>query len=367
VLDELDRALIHALRIDGRAPYSRLAEALEVSAQTVARRYQRLRAEAGLRVVGVLDARTAGQAQWLVRLTAGPHAAQDLARSLARRADTSWVKLTSGGTEITTIINTSMHPAENSLLLRDIPRTAAITAVSAHLLLHVYQGGPRYWRGPAGVLTSEQRGLLESRGAAADPVDPVDPGAATGAAAAGDAPAPSSPPSPLPTPSTSDEAGSRPYPLTPSDHGLLAGLRQDGRASHAELAVGTGLSPATVARRLADLEAAGALFYDVEVDSVLLGAPAQALLWMSVAPADQHEVATTLAGHEELAFVAATTGPSNLVANALCSDPDDLHRYLVHRLGALPAIRSIETAPVLRTLKASGPWQAYTSTSTVPK
>ena len=344
MLDELDRALIHALRIDGRAPYSRLAEALEVSAQTVARRYQRLRADAGLRVVGVLDARTAGQAQWLVRLTAGPHAAQDLARSLARRADTSWVKLTSGGTEITTIMNTSMHPAENSLLLRDIPRTAAITAVSAHLLLHVYQGGPRYWRGPAGVLTAEQRRLLDPRGAAADAADAA---AETGPADPVDA--------------------SRRYPLTPSDHGLLAGLRQDGRASHADLAAGTGLSPATVARRLADLQAAGALFYDVEVDSVLLGAPAQALLWMSVAPADLHEVAGTLAEHEELAFVAATTGPSNLVANALCSDPDDLHRYLVHRLGALPAIRTIETAPVLRTLKASGPWQAYTSTSTVPK
>lgn len=362
MLDELDRALIHALRIGGRAPYSRLAEALEVSAQTVARRYQRLRAHAGLRVVGVLDARTAGQAQWLVRLTAGPHAAQDLARSLARRADTSWVKLTSGGTEITTIINTSMYPAENSLLLRDIPRTAAITAVSAHLLLHVYQGGPRYWSGPGGSLTPEQRRMLDPRGAAADPIAAAE---ASGAAAAGygAAPAPSSPPSP---PAVGG-AGSRPYPLTPSDHGLLAGLRQDGRASHAELAAGTGLSPATVARRLADLEAAGALFYDVEVDAVLLGAPAQALLWMSVAPADLHDVATTLAEHEELAFVAATTGPSNLVANALCTDPDDLHRYLVHRLGALPAIRTIETAPVLRTLKASGPWQAYTSTSTVPK
>jgi DNA-binding Lrp family transcriptional regulator len=347
VLDDLDRALIHALRSDGRAAYSRIGEALGVSAQTAARRYRRLQAEAGLRVVGVLDARGAGQAQWLVRLTAGPHAAQDLARSLARRADTSWVKLTSGGTEITTIINTSMHPADNALLLRDIPRTAAITAVSAHCLLHVYQGGPRYWRGPAGTATSARPGLPGSGSGDGDARHEAAAEEGGGAARG---------------------AGPRPYPLTAADHDLLAALRQDGRASHADLAGATGLSPATVARRMADLEAAGVLFYDVEVDAALLGAPTQALLWMSVAPADLHAVATTLAGHEELAFVAATTGPSNLVANALCADPDGLHRYLVHRVGALPAIRTIETAPVLRTLKASGPWRAaYTSTSTVPK
>ncbi len=36
--DDLDRGLIHALHIDGRAPFSRIAAVLGVSAQTVARR-----------------------------------------------------------------------------------------------------------------------------------------------------------------------------------------------------------------------------------------------------------------------------------------------------------------------------------------
>lgn len=343
MLDDLDKALIHALRIDGRAPYSRIAAALDVSAQTVARRYQRLRAEASLRVIAVLDARRAGQAQWLVRLTAGPHAAQDLARSLARRADTSWVKLTSGGTEITTIINTSMYPADDSLLLRDIPRTASITAVSAHCLLHVYQGGPRYWRGPAGGLTPAQEQLLRRS---------PRPGLGAGAG---------------PEPGPSTRATSIPRPLTSADRGLLAELRRDGRTGHAELAAASGLSPATVAKRLDELEASGTIFYDVEVDSAMLGAPVQALLWMSVAPAHLHSVATTLAEHEELAFVAATTGPTNLVANALCADPDDLHRYLAHRLGALPAIHTMETAPVLRTLKASGPSAPGPARALIPR
>ena len=51
----------------------------------------------------------------------------------------------------------------------------------------------------------------------------------------------------------------------------------------------------------------------------------------------------------------ATTGPTNLIAHALCPDPAPLHRYLIHRLGALPAIHTLHTAPVLETLKAAGP------------
>ena len=66
-------------------------------------------------------------------------------------------------------------------------------------------------------------------------------------------------------------------------------------------------------------------------------------------------MATTLARHKEIAFVAATTGPTNLVAQILCNDPSDLHHYLTHRLGALDGIRSLETAPVLQTLKAASP------------
>jgi DNA-binding Lrp family transcriptional regulator len=41
-IDRLDRQLLHALQIDGRAPFRRLASVLGASEQTVARRYRRL-------------------------------------------------------------------------------------------------------------------------------------------------------------------------------------------------------------------------------------------------------------------------------------------------------------------------------------
>ncbi|MEU6402563.1 AsnC family transcriptional regulator [Streptomyces sp. NPDC046985] len=322
MLDDLDRALIHALHIDGRAPFSQIAAALDVSPQTVARRYRRLRTEASLRVVGLPDPHQAGQTQWLVRLTAAASSAQDLAYALVRRQDTSWVKLTSGGTEIVAIIHTPTDAGAgsgNSLLLRDIPRTANITAVSAHCILHTYLGGSTNWRRSADTLDAEQQRLLREHESADTSYAPV------------------------------------PRQLAEGDVDLLVALQKDGRATHAELAQATGWSPVTVARRLADLQAGGAVFFDVEVDTGHFGANTRALLWMSVSPAHLENVATTLAGHDELAYVAATTGPTNLVAQALCRDPADLHHYLARRLGSLDAIHALETSPVLQNLKAASP------------
>jgi DNA-binding Lrp family transcriptional regulator len=313
MLDGIDRGLIHALHLDARAPFSRAGAVLGVSTQTVARRYQRLRAEAGLRVVGLPDPGRTGLTQWIVRLTAQPATARTLARSLARRPDTSWVKLTSGGTEIVVIVHTPVDEP-SSMLLHDIPRTATVTAVSAHFLLHSYLGGPTAWRGRLTALDEDQQARLRQ-----------------------------------PAPVADDE------PLTPADHALVAALSHDGRRSHAELAAATGTSPATVARRLAGLRSRGALFFDIEVNAALFGVTTQAFLWMAVTPADLDRVATTLATHDELAVVAATTGPTNLIAHALCPGPAALHHYLTHRLGALPAIHTLHTAPVLETLKAAGP------------
>ncbi len=312
-LDDVDHALIHALHVDGRAPFTKIGTVLGVSTQTIARRYRRLRAEAGLRIVGLPDPQRAGQAQWMVRLTAAPHVAQDLAHALVRRPDTTWVKLTSGGTEIFTIVQTP-SPGDHALLLRDIPRTASITGVSAHLMLHRYFGGPAGWLGRANSLTPAQIEALT-------PPPPATPG----------------------------------HPLSDRDDDLMTALAHDGRASLADLAEATGWSPATVTRRLADLQASGSIFFDLEVKPMLLGVTTEALLWMTVAPSHLDRVGKTLATHAELAVVAATTGPTNLIANALCADPAELHRYLTHRLGRLDAIRTLETAPVLRTLKAATP------------
>jgi DNA-binding Lrp family transcriptional regulator len=346
VLDDLDRALVHALQVDGRAPFALVADVLGCSTQTVVRRYRRMYARGGLRVVALPAPRSAGIHQWFVRLTTATRAAHDIAVALARRPDTSWVRLTSGGTEIVAIIHTTPSgPDAHALLLRDIPRTAGITAVSAHYLLHTYLGGPTAWRGRLGTLDTAQQARLRAgtgtstdtgfststttvRGPDADSLDRAD---ADPSQAAPDAPV---------------------HLLTAADRALLEALRDDARRSYADIAAATGSTASTVARRLADLRARGAVFFDVDIEPAVLGVTVSALLWMQVAPAHLDAVATELAGHPELAMVAATTGPTNLVAQALCGDAEELHRYLTRKV-ALEAVARIETAPVLRTYKAA--------------
>jgi DNA-binding Lrp family transcriptional regulator len=135
---------------------------------------------------------------------------------------------------------------------------------------------------------------------------------------------------------------------------MLAVLARDGRASHRELAKAAHTSESTVRRRLEHLLASGAVTIQVEVDEAILGFSVQANLWLNVAPAELAAVGATLANHPEVPFVAATTGPTNLMASVVCRDTHQLYRYLTERIGALPAIRQVETAPRIRTLKREG-------------
>ncbi|MEU4115276.1 AsnC family transcriptional regulator [Kitasatospora sp. NPDC028055] len=313
--DELDRRLVHALQIDGRAPFSTIAAALGVSDRTVARRYARLRSTGAVRVLGGVDPLALGAELWLLRVRCAPSAAVAVAEALARRPDTSWVSLTSGGTEITCTVRAETEADSEALLLARLPRTPRVEGVSAHSVLHSFYGGP------------------DSLIAKLGPLD-----GATVAALRPPAAAP---------------AAHRPGPLRldDGDRRLLAALETDGRAGFEELATATGWSPTTVRRRMTELRERGVLYLDIDCDPHLLGVGTRTLLWISVAPPYLEEAGRALAGHPEVAFACATTGPTNLYATVVCADQRALYRYLTTRVAALPAVSHVETAPAIRTVK----------------
>lgn len=313
-IDELDRRVVHALHLAGRAPFSRLAEVLGVSDQTVARRYRRLRAAGLIRVVASPSAHAFGQDSWLLRLRCTPDAAAGIAAALARQANTSWITLVSGGTEIHCVIRTRGRGETESLLLRRLPSTPRILSVSAHKLLHTFYGGPQSWIGKTSTLT-------ESEIAALTP------------------PAPAAP--------------ERLRPL-PGDEELFAALAEDGRAGFAELAAATGWSETTVRRRLDELLRSGAMHFEADVDNAALGGAEHARLWMSVAPSHLSEVGEALARHPETAHAGAMTGNANLVASVVCADAQELYAYLTTGVAALDGITNLEVSPVIRVVKREG-------------
>ncbi|EOD68943.1 Lrp/AsnC family transcriptional regulator, partial [Amycolatopsis vancoresmycina] len=156
LLDGLDRRLAHALQLDGRASFAAIAAVLGVSDQTVARRYRRLRSAGVLRVVGLTEAAPLGQVTWLVRLRCVPDAAAAIAAGLARRDDTQWVSLMSGGTEIACFVRAPLREQADGLLLGQLPRTPRVVSMTAYRLLRRFAGGPAAWPGRASALTAEQ-------------------------------------------------------------------------------------------------------------------------------------------------------------------------------------------------------------------
>ncbi|GAA2656181.1 Lrp/AsnC family transcriptional regulator [Streptomyces lunalinharesii] len=317
--DDLDRRLIHALQTDGRAPFSRIAEVLGVSDQTVARRYARHRGSGGLRVLGLAEPRALGEVEWLVRVQCAPDAAVSVAEALARRPDTSWVSLMSGGTEIAAVCRSGSSEHSDALLLQKLPRTPRVVGVAAHCLLHEFYGGPQSMISKSGALTAEETARL-------------------------------SPPVPRPL--------TEPVVLSDADRRLFEALGRDGRAPLADLAAATDSSPTTVRRRLEALRADGVLYYDVDYDLRLFGYGVMVALWLSVAPAELAATGAALATHPEVAFAGATTGPHNLFASVLCRDTGALYSYLTTRVAALPGVRTMESAPRIRHIKGPGPYFA---------
>jgi DNA-binding Lrp family transcriptional regulator len=313
VLDAVDRQIVHAMQVDGRAPFSRVATVLGVSEQTVARRWRRLRADGVVRVLG-LTTPEATEPSWHIRMRVQPAAAGAVADALARRPDVSWVSLTAGGAEITCSTRPRTPRQRDALLLDRLPRTVQVIDLAAFSVLHAYVGGVYEWTGFEDPLTDEQIAALSHESA---------------------------------------RVGATPVALDTDDDLLFAALATDGRLSYAELAGVTGWSESRVARRVEALRSAGALYFDLEIAAELLGHPVSALLWLGVAPADIAHVGESLAREPETAFTAVVTGPANLMVAVTCRDTAHLYRFLTDRVGALP-VRSLETSTVLRRVKQAG-------------
>jgi DNA-binding Lrp family transcriptional regulator len=307
-LDEVDLKILHALQLDGRLPFSSIARVLGVSDQTVARRYAQLRSMKKVRVLGRTDPLRVGETSWFVRVRCSPNAVASLGEALARRPETSWVKLTSGGTELVAVVRAAVHHDSPSLLLEQLPRTSSVVDVTANCMLHMFFGGAQ---GVVDALSDDQIAALR--------------------------------------PPTA-QATSR-VELDDVDRRLLTLLEADGRADVEALAKDSGVPATTVRRHIAELRESGALYFDVDVDYGRLALYSQTILWLTINPKELRRAGEMLAAHPEVAFAAATTGATNLYANVLCADASAFFEYLTTRVAALPALQTVESAPVIRTLK----------------
>lgn len=310
-IDEIDRQIVHCLGVDGRASFSQIAQILEVSDQTVARRYRRLRSAGLLRVVGLKARDKVGSLGWFLRMRCVPGSGPGIAAALAKRTDTAWIQLLSGDTEVLCTLRGDARDDRNSLLAM-LPRSARITAVTAHSLLHMYVGGADALRFLE-VLPAER-------------VEPLRPRVRGGRVELGEL-----------------------------DAALFQALGADGRTPYADLAAATGWSESTVRRRMDQLREVGVLYYDIELDMAAFGFRSTTWLWMSVPLAQLSAVGEALAKLPEVAYAVATTGPANLAVCTICRDESEFYEFMTLKVGALPGVERVETSPVIRTVKQASP------------
>ncbi|MDQ4503294.1 Lrp/AsnC family transcriptional regulator [Sinomonas sp. ASV322] len=312
-LDEKDRRIAAALVASPRISWRELGRVLDLSERTVIRRATTLYADGTLRATAVRNpALVAGMVPIALRIGCRPTKIRQIAQALSQRGDTVWVDILASGNEISAVFFLDNPESRNNLLLRDLPATEAVESWTVHTLLRVF---PTAFRWTAGLLTAHEYAELV-------PVHPA-----------------------------TEPAAYRAHSL---DMALTDELVADGRASYVELADRVGTTPLTVRRRLEAMLDAQILRLATEVDLALLGAQAEALLWIAMPPATLNPVAEQLSGHPLVRFCAATTGPANLLVAVATADLDALYTFLTDTAGPLESARSIDITPLLASVKRTG-------------
>ena len=137
--------------------------------------------------------------------------------------------------------------------------------------------------------------------------------------------------------------------LDDTDHALLALLRENARASTAELARRLGLSRTTVQSRLERLErqriVAG---YTIVVPDELEAALVRAQVLITVAPRQSAAIESALRKIAEVRVLHSVSGPFDLIAIVAARSIGELDA-LIDRIGALDGVERTTSAIVLST------------------
>ncbi|WP_225726103.1 MULTISPECIES: Lrp/AsnC family transcriptional regulator [unclassified Nocardia] len=310
-LDATDVQIVRLLQLDPRVPFRRIATELGISEQTAARRYGRMRRDGLVRVIGGVDPLALGENDWIIRVRCRPDAALQVAEALARRDDSAWVSIAAAGAEV----NFSLHPrtqqARDDLLVQRLRRSAPVHDIGASMVLHRFvEADVKDWRG------------RQFASGAARPGDP--------------------------------DYAEPELRLREEDRILLETLARDGRTGYSTLAHATGLTIGRVSRRIAALQAAGILYFDLDIAPAAMGSGTAAYLWLRVAPARLEQVGQAVAEHPESTYTAAVTGPFNIFAALAADQAADFYRYVTTKLAALDGVHDFELTPVLQRLKQAG-------------
>jgi DNA-binding Lrp family transcriptional regulator len=306
-LDDLDRALVEHLRVDGRETNRALAQALGVNEVTVAARLRRMEQHSIMRVVAVTDMRIFGHREFAyacLRISEQP--ATKVGADVAALPEVVAVTISTGRYDLIAPILGRDHHHLAELFGTTLPRIPGVDEVRGLLALD--------------VLKFDSKWALLS----------ADPGAT-----------PDARPSP-----TVDEL----------DIAIIAKLQIDARRSNRGIAADLDVSEGTIRTRIKHLTADRVIRIQAVSDVLAFGIKAHAYVGIKTYGGRADEVGRTLIAREDIVQLSRTLGEFDFVAVVVAPTREQLVGALIDEISQIPGLRRTETFETYATTKHTYAW-----------
>jgi Lrp/AsnC family transcriptional regulator for asnA, asnC and gidA len=139
---------------------------------------------------------------------------------------------------------------------------------------------------------------------------------------------------------------------------IIGALQVDGRRPAVDIARQLGVPKSTVQRRLDALIRGGVVQVAAYVDSSKLGLALHVHLNLRLDLSSYQEALEAVVGLTEVRWVAVTTGPYDVVAEAYFASPQHLHEFIRDKLAKIHGVTSVESSVILSVEKLTFHWDA---------
>jgi DNA-binding Lrp family transcriptional regulator len=315
-VSELDRRIVSALQLNGRASWGAIARHVGTSESTVLRRAGQLTESGQLRVIGVVDVLRCGLGvPVLTRLRCRPGTAATVTEALAARPDVRYATMLAGSADCTAEFVLPTYQDAVRLQLDGFPAAEHLRDAETFAVMRTFTSNHDW---DSGELAPEA--AAELRGTDVRPFE--------------------------------EQHWERPpEQLDELDLAICAALGEDGRLSFKEVSRHAGTSESTVARRVESLVRRGCLRFRTLAEPAMFGYALEFMLWLSVLPKDLDRAGQQLAAHPGTKYLSATTGRFNLVGQIVLRHYGELYRHTTDVVGALPGLREADVTLQVSTLK----------------